>query len=595
MVESSSNASSSSYRSSGAETGTQSQPGTNRFRILRFHDEGGLGQVFQAQDTELNRTVALKEIQERYVQDRISRDRFFREAQITGGLEHPGIVPVYGMGYHEDGRPYYAMRLIRGKSFRGVIREFHDANQNTNKFADRAIELRRLLARFVDACQAIGYAHRRGVIHRDIKPDNIMVGRYGETLVVDWGLAKRIDTPEESVDPTIPAEEPLELPDGDYLQTQSGRAMGSPHYMSPEQARGDVALLGPATDVYSLGATLFVLLTNTTAATGPTAKEVVRKVAEGRIRTPREVNPQVPLPLDAICQQAMRLTPESRYATTTELTEDIERFLADEPVSACRETFTERAFRYARKHRQQVLAAVAGLIVLSVVSVAWAVVTKTRQSAEVAEEQRVAMFDFVEELTSKVPERAGEQGTFLNYLQTVEREIADRMLSDVNADEYDPAIHAAILEFLSAAYLKQVGIETEMIGFLRRHLPMLEENLQVTSVMDHLAYALKKVGRTSEAVEIYERVVAIRNRLDPNDERLLCAKNSLASAYQEAGRFHQAIQIYSSIRERRSSRVRKIWHLRIWRPKNTRRPFSGSQQLYKCGRKRIQEAKNPSH
>jgi tRNA A-37 threonylcarbamoyl transferase component Bud32 len=161
-----------------------------RFRVLRPHARGGLGIVFVALDTELHREVALKQILDGHADDLTSRQRFLREAEITGGLEHPGIVPVYGLGTYGDGRPYYAMRFIRGDSLKEAIERFHgDAVLRTDP-GRRSLELRKLLRRFTDVCNAIGYAHSRGVLHRDLKPGNVIVGQHGETLVVDWGLAK---------------------------------------------------------------------------------------------------------------------------------------------------------------------------------------------------------------------------------------------------------------------------------------------------------------------------------------------------------------------------------------------------------------------
>ncbi len=180
----------SSQPHSGKPAAVGDGPPKERFRILRPHARGGLGEVAVAMDQELHREVALKLIQQRYADDPNNRSRFVAEAEITGGLEHPGIVPVYGLGTHEDGRPFYAMRFIRGDSLREAAQRFHEqtyANEN-----ERQMALRKLLGRFIDVCQAIEYAHSRGVLHRDLKPGNIMLGRFGETLVVDWGLAKSI-------------------------------------------------------------------------------------------------------------------------------------------------------------------------------------------------------------------------------------------------------------------------------------------------------------------------------------------------------------------------------------------------------------------
>src|SRR5262249_2666427 len=158
----------------------------SRFRILRPHAKGGLGQVSVALDRELDRPIALKEIQDRHADDPASRARFVQEAEITGKLEHPGIIPVYGLGQDASGRPFYAMRFIEGDSLGQAIAAFHTDEALQKDPARREARLRELLRRFTDVCNAVAYAHSRGVLHRDLKPGNIMLGPYGETLVVDW-------------------------------------------------------------------------------------------------------------------------------------------------------------------------------------------------------------------------------------------------------------------------------------------------------------------------------------------------------------------------------------------------------------------------
>ena len=170
-----------------------------RFRLLRPHARGGLGEVFVALDAELHREVALKQILEKHADDPVSRQRFVAEAEITGGLEHPGIVPVYGVGTTALGRPYYAMRFIKGDSLKEAIEHFHGDDTLKNNPGRRSLELRKLLRRFLDVCNAVDYAHSRGVIHRDLKPANIILGKHGETLVVDWGLAKAIGRADPSI------------------------------------------------------------------------------------------------------------------------------------------------------------------------------------------------------------------------------------------------------------------------------------------------------------------------------------------------------------------------------------------------------------
>jgi eukaryotic-like serine/threonine-protein kinase len=183
--------------------------------------------------------VALKQIQDRHGDHPESRARFLLEAEITGGLEHPGIVPVYGLGHYDDGRPYYAMRFIKGDSLKEAISRFHKDPAARRDAGARMLELQKLMRRFLDVCNAIAYAHSRGVLHRDIKPGNIMVGQYGETLVVDWGLAKIVGAAEGSGEVT------LRPPSASgSSETLPGSAIGTPEFMSPEQAAGRLDRLG---------------------------------------------------------------------------------------------------------------------------------------------------------------------------------------------------------------------------------------------------------------------------------------------------------------------------------------------------------------
>ncbi len=235
-----------------------------RFRVLRRHAKGGLGAVYVALDAELNREVALKQILDSHADDAVSRGRFTLEAEITGGLEHPGIVPVYGLGTLRGWKALYAMRFIRGESFKEAIEHFHDDETLKKDPGRRSLELRKLLRRFTDVCNAIGYAHSRGVLHRDIKPGNVIVGTHGETLVVDWGLAKATGKSDST------SGERTLLPgsaDGSS-ETLPGSALGTPSYMSPEQAEGNLEALGPRSDVFSLGATLYCLPDRTATGGG---------------------------------------------------------------------------------------------------------------------------------------------------------------------------------------------------------------------------------------------------------------------------------------------------------------------------------------
>ncbi len=353
-----------------------------RFRILRPHARGGLGEVFVAEDTELHREVALKQMQARHADSERTRARFVLEAEITGGLEHPSIVPVYGLGTYADGRPFYAMRFVRGESFRGAIAAFHTSFKRRSGAA-RTLEFRKLLGRFVNICDAIAYAHSRGVLHRDLKPDNVMLGKYGETLVVDWGLAKALGKRETPADDLHSDERLLDpISEGDVAETQLGTAIGTPGYLSPEQATGRIDELGAATDIYSLGATMYHLLVNRPPIRGDDLRTVLERTKRGEIKPPRQLDARVPRGLQAICLKALATKPEDRYPTARALADDVEQWLADEPVSALREGPLVRLGRWMRKHRALVGSMAAAIVVVAAVASAAAVsIERARREA----------------------------------------------------------------------------------------------------------------------------------------------------------------------------------------------------------------------
>jgi WD40 repeat protein/serine/threonine protein kinase len=380
---------------------------SGRFRVLRFHDRGALGEVFIARDDELKREVALKQIRDEHADDAQRRARFLVEAEITGGLEHPGIVPVYGLGHHENGRPFYAMRFVKGENLREAVSRFHEADSDPERDpGERGLALRRLLGRFLDVCNAVAYAHSRGVLHRDLKPGNVLLGPFGETLVVDWGLAKLVSRTETG----LPSDGSTLLPgSGSAVEgTLPDTILGTPGYMSPEQAAGEHDRLGPRSDVYSLGSTLYYLLTGRSAFPDRESTRILEKTCRGEFPSPRAAKPDVPRGLEAICLKAMALQPADRYDSPRALADDVEHWLADEPIVARPERPQERLARWTRRHRNWVRSALAALLLVSVISIIAALlVNKARMRAN---EDRLKAARFASILAFEKGSQLAQQG-----------------------------------------------------------------------------------------------------------------------------------------------------------------------------------------
>ncbi|MEX0937845.1 MAG: serine/threonine-protein kinase [Pirellulales bacterium] len=332
---------------------------TSHVASLEFHAKGGLGAVFVGEDREVHRKVAVKFIHATLAGDPAARQRFSLEAEVTGRLEHPGVIPLYGVGEDSNGRLFYAMRFIDGMTLDEAIG--HCFQGEHPRYDAQSVEHRRLLQSFVSVCKTIAYAHNRGIVHRDIKPENILLGRYGETIIVDWGLASPVMRDErfrQSGENTL-------MPRSGSSGSSSSLGAGTPAYMSPEQA-SELAPT-PASDVYSLGATLFKILTGVPPATGESLMEIKTKIVEGRLPRPTEITSDVPRALEAICRKAMATQPSQRYLTAYELAEDLERYLADEPIQAMADPLSSKVARFARRHLLAAQVAAIGLLTCMII------------------------------------------------------------------------------------------------------------------------------------------------------------------------------------------------------------------------------------
>jgi hypothetical protein len=312
-----------------------------RYEVLREIGTGGLGRVLSVRDLATAREVALKELhgearghESDTHQSMTNAARFLREARITAQLEHPGIVPVYEVGRRRDGSLYYTMRRIEGRTLADAI---VDAG---------TLEVRlRLLPALLTVAQAVAYAHERQVLHRDIKPQNVMLGRYGEAWLLDWGLARVKPAARES------RKLPQAAPDITGARgTALGTAVGTPAYMSPEQARGATDELDERTDVWGLGGLLFELLTGRSPFVGKTALEVLSRIVNERVDAPRLLEPDAPADLCAICEKALSPEPKDRYADASAFAADVQAWLERRTVSAKRYSSFERARLFVQRH-----------------------------------------------------------------------------------------------------------------------------------------------------------------------------------------------------------------------------------------------------
>lgn len=443
---------------------SDSATASTRYVSIRSHRQGGLGLVCRANDSQLNREVAVKFIQAKFVDDPVAVKQFEIEAEITGRLEHPGVAPVYTKGTTESGIPFYAMRFVEGRDFNEEIDAFY---QRVNSAYD-SVEFSRLLQTFISVCKTVAYAHSRGIVHRDLKPQNIRVGRFDETIVLDWGLAASVDRSEVH----RMGDESTMILSNNSPTNQSSRSGGTPAYMSPEQLSGLVAT--PASDIYSLGATLYRLLTGISTTEAVTGANVRESLIEGRVNSPCERQPRLPKQLQAICQKAMAIQPASRYTTAMELASDIEQFLAGSSVSCYTETPYEKCGRWI--HHNQIWARhlAFGLVTIAIASIGAAAFTtqlassRNIQRLEAEDQRNAAALSREEALQAKrkslalsallgarsIAAEIELRGAILR--EEVSSARLRKLVSQLNADPSDDEIRSSLNSWIRDRYLARV-------------------------------------------------------------------------------------------------------------------------------------------
>ncbi len=326
------------------------------FRIVRELGRGGMGVVYEAVQESLGRNVALKVVHQMQMDGR-RLERFHREALAIARLHHTNIVPIFAVGEH-DGLPYYAMQYIRGRGLDAVIEDWKRERRPLEG------ERRRFVARVgIQAAEALHYAHEQGILHRDVKPANLLIDEHGSLWITDFGLAK--------------------LAGQDDL-TRTGDVIGTLRYLAPEALRGRT---GPENDIYSLGLSLYELITLSAPFGDVSASELLRQVSESQPTRPRKVDPTIPRDLETIVLKAIAPEPGDRYASGVELADDLRRFVEDRPIRARRATVFERVVRWSRRNRAiAALAATAAAALLLAAIVGWAGYASTRQALKRSDE-----------------------------------------------------------------------------------------------------------------------------------------------------------------------------------------------------------------
>jgi tetratricopeptide (TPR) repeat protein len=418
---------------------------------------GGMGTIFGAFDRRLARCIAIKRLGS---DDSSLATRFAREIRITASLQHPGIVPIYDSGSLPDGQPFYAMRHVQGATLEQAI-----ARCRTDR------ERLGLLVSVLAAAEAVAYAHERGIIHRDLKPSNILVGPFGETVVIDWGLA-RIDG--GLIDDIVGAD-----PAGDPLSTCQGSVLGTPLYMAPEQARGE-----PATrrsDVYAIGAILYHTLTGLPPVAGDEVDVILERVARADVRPLTEVAPRLPGDLIAIVERAMAIAPELRYASAGDLAADLRRFQTGQLVGAYSYSRRDLARRFVRRYRAAVTLAALFTIFLGVggtLSVRRVVIERTQAEVERAraDRERRGAEDMVQYLLYELREKLATVGRLDVLSGVADRVDAYYMTTAAGQAELPEAVsERAALHDLRAAVANAKGDGAASDRYLEQGLALLGE------------------------------------------------------------------------------------------------------------------------
>ncbi len=406
--------------------------GKSRYERIETIAQGGMGAVQLARDRDLQRYVAYKHIRSSRADEDGALDRFLFEAQITAQLDHPNIVPIYSLDTDEPTALGYAMKLVQGRTLAELI-----TRARADAIRGHTVEqhsLPRLLEHFLKVCDAVHYAHSKGVLHRDLKPHNVLIGRYNEVYVVDWGIAKVLSEPEDTARSAQPGAPPAAIDDAidddagprqglavrprSRPETSQGEMLGTPGYMSPEQAEGRVDEIDARSEVFTLGLMLYEIATLRPAYPGGELSQFLASMSKAEISPVTHVSSQtsVPRELTAIVTKACNRDARERYPDVAALAEDVRRFMRGQAVSARPEGPLERLARWMSGHREATLLAFFALVLASVLGALWGVYKQQQTTLESRlREQKLAA------LVSSVAERAQRiERHFLEFESAVE-------------------------------------------------------------------------------------------------------------------------------------------------------------------------------
>ncbi len=420
---------------------------------------GGWGVVDRVHDRQLEREVAVKRITVPEGVSQEAKERFLHEAKITSQLQHPGVVPVHELVVGSDQQsPYYVMKLLEGETLRDHIRRQHQVGNHQS--IDRSLvapktchelldRISPLLERFIDVCNAVAYAHQRGVIHRDLKPSNIMVGAFGETIVVDWGLALR-DQERPSADlsqQTVVGGAATRSNNSSSFGETDGTVIGTPAYMSPEQASGELMTVGQASDIYSLGIVLWEIIVGKHPYRGKKVNEILEDVCQANRPCIKEQQPLIAKQLIPILEKALQADPKDRYESATDLAADVRQYMLGEPISVYRESVLDKVGRWCRRNRSLVTTITLSTITLLFASMVFGYFINLARQAEQA---------------AKIAAHAAHESALGNLIEA--RDAADTWLIDLSGSlEFYPGLEPIRKQLLDNAIEQYEGIVAKSI------------------------------------------------------------------------------------------------------------------------------------